>query len=122
MRYARVIIAALALWGCSVENAPSSPGTRDPAASRWGMVIDGSGVCIADATVRVVGGQGLGRTAGQQAPCGAWDYGGGFVLAGLTPGVAMTLRVSAPGYAARDTTVVPALGPQTALLITPSRE
>jgi hypothetical protein len=104
------------------QAAPSSPGTPDPAGALWGMVIQDSGACIAGASVRVVGGQGLGRSAAQQQPCGAWDYDGGFVLAGLTPGVAMTLCVSAPGSVAEDTTVVPRLDPQTALLITPSRE
>jgi hypothetical protein len=86
------------------------------------MVIDDSGGCINGASVRVVGGQGLGRTAAQEQPCGMWDYGGGFMLEGLMPGVAMTLRVTAPGYAAKDTVVVPRVGPQTALLITPRRE
>ena len=86
------------------------------------MVIEDSGACIAGATVRVVGGQGIDRTAAQEEPCDMWGYGGGFFLAGLTPGVAMTIRVSAPGYVAKDTTVVPRLGSQTALLITPSRE
>jgi hypothetical protein len=49
-------------------------------------------------------------------------YSGGFVLTGLTPGVAMNLRASAPGYVDKDTTVTPTSGAQTALLITPSRE
>lgn len=124
MRYARIIVAVLAVWGCSNETAPSSPASpRTPGpASLWGMVIEDSGVCIAGATVRVVGGQAIGRSAAQEDPCDAWGYGGGFVLTGLTPGVAMTLRVSAPGYAAKDTTVFPRVGAQTALLITPSRE
>lgn len=113
-------MAAFTLVACSAETAPSSPATRD--ASLWGMVIDGSGSCIAGATIRVVAGQAVHRTVAQQSPCGAWDYGGGFLLNGLTPGLAMTLRVSAPGYVAKDTTVVPRSGPQTALLITPSKE
>lgn len=127
MRYARTVVAALTLWGCSGETVPSSPFSPSPPAPDavawlWGMVIEQSGACIADATVRVVDGQGLGRTVAQEEPCDAWAYSGGFVLAGLTPGVAMTLRASAPGYVDKDTTVIPTLEGQTALLIAPSRE
>ena len=124
MSYARTIVAALTVWGCSNETSPSAPASPrlDNPASLWGMVIDGSGLCITSATVRVIGGQAIGRSLAQEEPCDAWGYGGGFLLTGLTPGVAMTLRVSAPGYVAKDTTVVPRLGPQTALLIAPSRE
>ena len=122
MKYARSIVAALTLCACSGETAPSLPLAPDASASLWGMVIGPSGACIMDASIRVIGGQGLGRSIAQQAPCNVWDYGGGFVLGGLTPGVPLTLRVSAPGYVAKDTTVVPTLGPQTALLITPSSE
>ena len=124
MRHVRTVVAALTLWGCSGETAPSSPASpRTPVgpASLWGMVVEDSGGCI-DATVHVVAGQAVGRSVAQEQPCSVWDYGGGFVLAGLAPGVAMTLRVSAPGYVDKDTTVVPRLGAQTALLITPSRE
>jgi hypothetical protein len=124
MRHARIIVAAVAVWGCSNETAPSTPAsplTPGPA-SLWGMVVEDSGLCIAGAAVRVVGGQAIGRNAVQEGPCDAWGYGGGFLLTGLTPGVAMTLRVSAPGYAPKDTTVLPRVGAQTALLITPSRE
>ena len=123
MRHGRVIVAALTLLGCSGENAPSSPHSpRTPGgpAFLWGMVIDDSGVCIRDVTVRVVGGHGVGRSAAQE-PCTMWDYGGGFVFDGLTPGLPMTLRVSAPGYVDKDMPVTPKLGPQTALLIAPSR-
>ena len=129
MRYARTVVAAVTLWGCSGETvspspspfSPYTPPTRDAVAYLWGMVIDESGVCIANASVRVVGGQGLGRTAVQEEPCGVWEYGGGFVLTGLTAGVAMTLRASAPGYFDKDTTVVPTSGAQTALLISPEK-
>jgi hypothetical protein len=86
------------------------------------MVVDNSGLCISGATVRVVRGQALGRESAQQTPCGAWDYGGGFLFDGLSPDVEMTIRVSAPGYVAMETTVIPTSGPQTALLIAPSPE
>ena len=51
----------------------------------------------------------------------------GFELKNLTPGVAMTIRVSAPGYVTKDTTVVPWIetpytGPVTLLSIVPSIE
>jgi hypothetical protein len=92
-----------------------------PSAWLWGMVVDNSGVCIVDATVEVVRGQGLGQSLTQTTPCGAWDYGGGVVFKDLTPGVEMTLRASAPGYEAQEKTVVPSLGFQMAVLFTPSR-
>jgi uncharacterized protein (DUF39 family) len=85
------------------------------------MVIDETGVCIVGATVQVVRGQGLGQNITQSTPCAAWDYDGGFVFRDLAPGVEMTLRASAPGYTAEEKTVVPALGSQTAILVTPVR-
>ena len=51
-------------------------------------------------------------------PCNAGSYGAGFLFENLTPGVAMTLRASAPGYV-EERTVTPSLGPQTALLLGP---
>ncbi|MDF2774298.1 MAG: Carboxypeptidase regulatory-like domain [Geminicoccaceae bacterium] len=88
----------------------------------WGMVVDDSGVCIPGATVRVVAGQRLGASVVQRTPCDAWAYEGGFTFEHVTAGVAMTLLASAPGYVDAEATVVPSLGPQRALLITPSRE
>jgi hypothetical protein len=85
------------------------------------MVVDESGVCIVDATVRVVRGQDLGQEITQTTPCDAWAYYGGVVFDDLAPGQEMTLRASAPGYAAQEKTVVPSLGPQQALLFAPSR-
>jgi hypothetical protein len=84
------------------------------------MVVDESGLCIAGATVQVVRGQGLGQSITQTTPCDAWGYDGGVVLRDLTPGVEMTLRASASGFAAQES-VVPAPGPQMAILFTPSR-
>jgi hypothetical protein len=81
------------------------------------LVVDPSGICLDGATVQVVGGQRVGTTMTQMGPCGAWDYGNEILLTGLTPGVEMTLLVSAPGYEPRTTTVTPTLGPQTAVLL-----
>jgi hypothetical protein len=85
------------------------------------MVVDEAGVCIVGATVQVVRGQSLGQSITQTTPCDAWAYDGGVVFKDLTPGVEMTLRASASGYAAQETTVVPSSGPQMAVLFTPSR-
>jgi hypothetical protein len=133
MRYARALFAAVILLGCSEQAGPLLPTGLPPDAPAppiqsttktflWGMVIENSGGCIDGATVAVIAGQGLGRTAAQQTPCGAWDYDGGFQFTDLTAGVQMTLRVSAPGYAVKDTTLIPALGPQMAHLIMPTKE
>ena len=85
-------------------------------------VVDSSGVCIVGATVRVVSGQAAGKTQ-QQTICDAWSYGDDIEFKDLTPGVAMTIRASAPGYATKDTTVVPsAYQVYSTLLIVPDRE
>jgi hypothetical protein len=115
----------LTLSGCSQENgrplpnAPNLPAIND--AWLWGMVVHDSGSCIVGATVSVVRGQALGRSIVQDTPCDAWAYSGGFEFKNLTPGVEMTLRASAPGYAAKEVTVVPTSGGQMALLIEPTR-
>jgi len=70
--------------------------------------------------VTVVRGQRLGQSITQTTPCDAWAYDGGFVFNNLTPGVEMTLRTSAVGYAPVEKTVVPSLGPQTALILVPA--
>lgn len=125
MKTALTILSTLTLLGCSEENTPYrlfSP--TDPPASLtwlWGMVVDESGVCIPGATVTVVRGQRLGQHITQTTPCDAWAYDGGFVFKNLTAGVEMTLRVSAIGYAVEEKTVVPFVGPQTAVIIAPPR-
>jgi hypothetical protein len=68
-----------------------------------------------------VRGQGLGQSVTQTTPCDAWGYEGGVIFRDLTPGVEMTLRASASGYAALEKTVVPSSGPQMAVLFAPSR-
>jgi hypothetical protein len=79
------------------------------------LVVDPSGICIDGATLQVVGGQSVGTTMTQRGPCDAWGYDNEILLTGLTPGVAMTLRASAPGYEPQTTTVIPTGGPQTAV-------
>ena len=134
MKFALTIFVSLTLLGCSQESAqrsPTAPGPPVPTASPaptasslatlWGMVVDENGVCIAGATVQVVRGQDLGQDITQTTPCDAWSYDGGVVFRDLTPGVEMTLRGSASGYAAQERTVVPSLGGQMAVLFAPSR-
>ena len=130
MKPALAILSTLALLGCSEENGqllqppiqdPETPIPEASPVSLWGMVVDGSGVCIVGASVTVVGGQGLGQSIEQTTPCNAWAYDGGFVFRNLTPGVAMTLRATAVGYADEELTVIPSLGPQRSFLVAPSR-
>lgn len=130
----------LAAFACSPDEAllpavpdpriplapPSSPPSQptNPSSSLawvWVLVIKDSGVCIEGATATVLSGQGAGQRVEQITPCDAWGYDGGIVFRDLTPGVAMTLRVSAPGYVTQERIVVPLLGPTTAIAISPSR-
>ena len=129
MKFACSILATLTLFGCSQGDGarlPTAPGPPIPTASAaptassltslWGLVVDETGVCIAGAAVQVVRGQGLGQSVTQTTPCDAWAYDGGVVLRDLTPGVEMTFRASASGYAAQERNVVPSSGAQTAVL------
>lgn len=131
MRYAPYLIAAVMSAACS-DGRPGllptglPPDTKQPphpvaTAFVWGMVVDESGVCIDSVTVSIIAGQGVGQSVQQKPPCGAWDYGGGFNFTDLTPGLFITLRVSAPGYAVLDTTVVTRVGTQFPVLITPRK-
>lgn len=129
MKIALTLLSTLSLVGCSRDVLPTYPNLpHDPPLERpvsptwlWGMVVAESGVCIPGATVTVVKGQGVGQSLTQRTPCDAWAYDGGFIFNNLTPGVAMTLRSSAMGYAPVDTTVVPHSGAQMAVLLAPSR-
>jgi len=134
MRRAAIILAAFTLSACSGESGPNAPAVPNaptphappaaPASGRtflWGMVVDASGACIAGAKVLVIEGQRAGESLTQTTPCSVWDYGNGFYFEDLIPGIPMTLRVSAPGYADLERTVTPTLGTQTAFLFTPSR-
>jgi hypothetical protein len=50
------------------------------------------------------GGRGPRRDRTQDQPCDAWSYGDEIFFVGLTPGAAMTIRASAPGFAAKEET------------------
>ena len=92
-----------------------------PSTFLWVMALDAAGICVPNATIEVVGGQGVGRSGTQSTPCAYWDYDGGVIFEGLIPGVEMTLRATAPGYAAHEKTVTPTSGPQTVTPIDMSR-
>jgi hypothetical protein len=101
---------------------PSSPPVPSSSrASVWVLVVKDSGVCVEGATATVVRGQRLGQSVPQMTPCSVWDYGGGIVFGDLTPGVEMALRVSAAGYVTQEVTVLPLLGPYTAVELYPAR-
>jgi|RhiMetdeSRZDD1v2_1073273.scaffolds.fasta_scaffold2485797_1 hypothetical protein len=127
MKLAAIVLAVFTLSACAGDTGPHAPpapneivSTPFPAARAflWGMIVEDSGVCIEGATVRVVRGQRAGESMTQTTPCDAWSF-GGFTFRDLTPGVEMTLRASAPGYADEEQTVRPSSGPQQAMLFTP---
>jgi hypothetical protein len=74
------------------------------------LVIDDSGGCIPGATVVVVRGEGVGQSGTHTRPCDAWSYDQEILFVGLTPGAAVTLRASAPGYAETEVTAQAQLG------------
>jgi hypothetical protein len=127
MRLALTVLTTFVLLGCSPENPrrlllPSSPAAPEPAPSEFSssafllaFVAEDSGICIPDATIEVVAGQARGQRGTQPGPCDVWGYDGFIEFNGLTPGVEMTLRASAPGYTSQERTVVPSSGPQTAM-------
>lgn len=131
MRFMVTALSACTLLACAqgdvarVPTAPELPNAPlQPTSSltwMWGMAVDESGMCIVDATATVVRGQGLGRSMQQTTPCAAWDYDGGFIFNDLTPGVEMTVRVSASGYTLLEKTVVPSSGPQSIVQFTLTR-
>ena len=121
VKYPVMILAVLAVYGCSddrVEHVTTAPSLSGSTAlvSLWGMVIDFSGGCIEGGTVRVVAGQSVGEVITQDANCDAWAYGGGFVFKNLSPGAAMTIRASAPGYRDVEQTLDPGFKQSTAVL------
>jgi hypothetical protein len=138
MKLAAILLAAFTLSACSEDSrsdgpgvpgnpvappvpiVPSSPPIPNASAWLWGFVVNGSGVCIEGATVRVVRGQREGESVVQSTPCDAWGYGGGFYFDKLTPGVEMTLRASAPGYADAEVTMTPHAGSQSTFTIVPT--
>lgn len=121
--YARALLAAASLWGCSRENVRSSPtAPKIPAAPNvpgvpsvpivpipsggwiWVMVLEESGMCITGANVVVVRGEGVGQSLTHTRPCNAWSYDAEIMFVGLTLGATVTIRASAPGYATREVT------------------
>jgi hypothetical protein len=138
MRYTTMLLAAATILGCGGDSTGPSPVTPvtpvtpvapvtpvtpvNAPAWMWGMVLPaggGYGTCIVGATVRLVTDQGEGQQLVQES-CEVIF--GGFTYPDLTPGVAITIRASAPGYATKDTTFVPSTNSyQTAMLIVLSR-
>ena len=64
------------------------------------------------ARVQIVGGPRSGETVAQSTPCNYWGYGGpsvdgGFMFVDLAPGVAVTLRGSAPRHQDREVVHTP---------------
>ena len=83
------------------------------------MVVNPSGGCIPAATIQVVAGQAVGEPITQETPCDVWGYSGGVEYHNLTAGVSMTLRATAPGYAAEEMTITPFGGAQSAIIFAP---
>lgn len=121
MKFALTILAIVTLPGCSQDSARLPTAPAPASAFVWAMVVDETGGCIDGATLQVVRGQGVGQTLAQSLPCAIYDYGGGALFEDLTPGVAMTVRASAPGYADLEKTLIPISGLQPAALFWPAR-
>jgi hypothetical protein len=87
------------------------------------VLLAGNGVCIPGATVEIVRGQGLGRRVTQTSAwvCSYWEPDFDAHFNGLNEGEELTLRASAAGYTAQEITVVPKVGPQTAVAFELSR-
>jgi hypothetical protein len=132
MKFALPVLTALTVIGCSNGSAPTgpnpalaaasplpSPPAPPSAATAWlqGFVVEPGGRCVEGAVVQVVSGQAQGQQVMQETPCDAWAYSGGFSFKGLTPGVEMTLRASAPAWTTEEKTIVPHSGAQMAVLI-----
>ena len=88
-------------------NAPSPAPAAEARGLLVGFVVERTGACVNDATVEIVGGQGVGQRVTQMTPCGVWDYGGGFVFNDLALGEALTVRATAPGYRSAERTFLP---------------
>jgi hypothetical protein len=136
VRFAFIGVVAIAVVGCSGNDRSAYPTALTPSVTTgptptplpglaWlGVVViedGGGGGCVRGATVEVVAGQGVGKSIRQADNCSVWDPDFTAQFNSLTPGVAMTLRASAEGYAPREVIVVPTLGPQMAFEIELSR-
>lgn len=105
---------------------PAPPPARPPELTFvWVIVLDDvSGVCIPGARVEIVRGQGLGRSLTQSLlakACDWWEPNNDVYFRDLNVGEELTLRASAPGFAAWDKTVVPTPGGQFAVPFVLSR-
>jgi hypothetical protein len=113
MRLAAITLVTLSLLGCSdSKGSPTSPNPVSPQVPVptpttgfiWGFVIENSGACIVGAAVEIIRGEHQGETQVQETPCSVWDYARGFSFENLPISTQLTLRASAPGYAAREFT------------------
>ncbi len=122
LRSLPVVLASVIVAGCSAggPTGPDSPlaSTAQAPVRLWGMVVDATGACVADAIVEVVAGQHAGQRVTQTTPCGVWDEDGGFVFDDLTAGVGMLLRASAAGWRTDEKAVTPHAGAQQAVFLT----
>jgi hypothetical protein len=136
VRLVLIALIAVALIGCSRERVskptptapsvpavPTVPPTVEPPARPpeltvvWVVVIpEGGGQCVAGATVEIVRGQGLGSRLKQDDSCTYWDPDFAATFKRLNAGEELTLRASAPGYLAKEITVVPTTGVQRAVV------
>jgi hypothetical protein len=71
------------------------------------MVIGESGACIDGASIQIVRAGSAGEPIPQRSPCDAWDSDGGLLLTDLAPGIEVTLRGAASGYAQREMSFLP---------------
>ena len=120
MRHASRLLAVVILAGCAEAAAPTVAPTVAPYTGAFvqAVVVARDHGCVPDATVRVLGGQLVHDSLTQVTRCGPWDdTGSSFYFRGLIPGVAVTLRASAPGYVAKELTVLPARTRDEATLI-----
>ena len=119
MKFSIAILVIVVLAGCSNESVPRMPTAASPVAAPasptpttgsallWVMVLDDSGGCIEGATIQIVRAEGAGEAIPQSTPCDAWGYDGGLLLKDLTPGVKLTLRGAASGYAPSEMSFLP---------------
>jgi len=114
MRIALMTAVTLALLGCSGQQVPPSAFTPVmaeplPMASVYFDVSeelsDGRpGLCIDNAIVEIVGGEGAGLIVRMHC---AWDYwSGSWIGISLPEERMVTFRASAPGYLAKERTIV----------------
>ena len=87
----------------------------------WAMMVDPTGMCIVGATVEWSAGRAFADHAHRLHHATPGHMTVAYLSEDLTPGVEMTLRASASGYASQEKTVVPSSGGQMALLFTSSR-